>query len=636
MHLLSLENISKSYGDKVLFEKISLGVTDGDKIGLLGINGTGKSTLLKLVAGIEKPDSGEIIMGNRVRVEYLSQTPHFDDNATVLQQVFREDSSIIRLLRDYEHCMDKLESRPGDENLQEQLISLAQEMDVKDAWKLESDAKAILSRLGIRNFDQRIAELSGGQKKRVALAAALINPSDLLILDEPTNHIDMEAAKWLEEYLQKRKGALLMVTHDRYFLERVTDRIIELDRTKLYSYTGNYSRFLEIKLEREEMEKAVERKRQNILRNELTWIRKGVKARGTKQKARIERFEKLREEQVHFHDDKIKISAASSRLGKKVIELEKISKSLSGVDLIKDFDYIVLRDDRVGIIGPNGSGKSTLLNLIAGRIQADDGMIDRGETVKIGYFAQDNDYIDPNCRVIDYIKEMGEQLELSNGNFITASQMLERFLFPVHLQWAPVASLSGGERRRLYLLRILMEAPNVLLLDEPGNDMDIESLSILEDYLDDFSGAVIAVSHDRYFLDRVVDKIFAFESRGVIKKYSGNYNDYLLTCSQSSTGDESKVKESRKIKKQEKKVNDIPRFTYKEQREFEEIEMNIADTEDKLDMINSQIEGSACDYDRLQNLLDEQQEIQEHYDYLLERWVYLNEIADRIERNKKK
>lgn len=556
MNLLSAEGITKSYSEKKLFNNISLGINDGDKIGVIGINGTGKSTLLKVIAGVEELDDGRIIRSNGLQIEYLSQNPAFEEDSTVIQQVFKGNSPVMKLLREYEEALNN-NSSP------ERIMKLTQQIDLLNGWTLESEAKSILSKLGILDFTEKVGTLSGGQRKRIALAAALIQPSNLLILDEPTNHLDNDTIDWLEQYLNKRKGALLMVTHDRYFLDRVVNVIIELDRGNLYSYKGNYTEFLEKKSERMEREEASEAKRQNLLRKELAWIRRGAKARTTKQKARIDRFEKLSSQEVDIVEDKIDISVGSSRLGKKVIEINNISKAYGNRTLIKNFDYTVLRDDRIGIVGPNGMGKSTLINIIAGKLEGDGGYVDLGETVKIGLYSQETNFLKEDMRVIEYIRETAEYLTTAEGEKITASQMLERFLFPPESQWTPIEKLSGGEKRRLYLLKVLMEAPNVLLLDEPTNDLDIETLTILEDYIDNFQGAVIAVSHDRYFLDRIAEKIFAFKEGGEIVQYSGNYSDYRL----------------------------------KSQEEKEEVE----------------------------NKLEEK----------MERWIYLNDIAEKIEKEKK-
>jgi len=490
MHILSVEHLSKSYGEKVLFDDISFHIAEQQRIGLIGVNGTGKSTLLKILAGQETADSGQIVHAKSFRVEYLPQHPVFVERSTVLEQVFYGDTPLIQLLRQYEQAVADLQTDPHDEKKQARLYSLQSRMDAADAWEASTQAKTILTKLGIHNFTQQVHELSGGQRKRVALARALIQPADLLILDEPTNHLDNETVEWLEDYLSRYKGALLFVTHDRYFLNRVTTRICELDRGKLYSYEGNYAVFLEKKAEREEREAAAESKRQNLLRRELAWLRRGAKARTTKQKARVQRVEELRDRKVDGPVQTIEMSLGASRLGKTVMEIQHISKGYGERKLIDDFSYIVQPGDRVGIIGSNGSGKSTLLNMLAGRIQPDAGTIVVGQTVKLAYYTQENVEMDEGMRVIEYVKEAAEVIRTSDGQTITASQMLERFLFPPHLQWTPISRLSGGEKRRLYLLRTLMGEPNVLFLDEPTNDLDIQTLSILEDYLEHFPGTV--------------------------------------------------------------------------------------------------------------------------------------------------
>jgi len=520
MHLLSAENISKSYSEKKLLNEINLGINEGDKIGLIGINGTGKSTLLKIIAGVAKADGGIIIKGKAVRIEYLPQNPDFNPEATVLEQVFKGNAKIMKLIREYEEAI----GRP--DTASDIISNLTHEMDVMNAWNFQSEAKAILTRLGSLDLNALIDTLSGGQKKKIALAAALVNPSDLLILDEPTNHLDNDTIDWLEQYLNKRKGALLMITHDRYFLDRVVNQIAELENGNLYLYQGNYSYYLGKKIERVEMMEASEKKRQRLLKKELAWIKKGAKARTTKQKARIDRFNKLSEQAGTPVDEKLQISVASSRLGKKIITLENINKSFNHLKIIDDFSYSVLRNDRVGIVGPNGCGKSTLLNIICGRVGPDSGTVEVGKTVKIGLYSQEMQHLDGSLRVIEHIKETAEYLSTAEGYQISAAQMLERFLFPAALQWSLIEKLSGGEKRRLNLLKVLMEAPNILLLDEPTNDLDIETLAVLEDYLEDFNGAVIAVSHDRYFLDRMAEKIFAFAGDANIVQYPGNYTDF--------------------------------------------------------------------------------------------------------------
>jgi len=628
MILLSAENISKSYSEKKLLSKINLGINDGDKIGLIGVNGTGKSTLLKIIAGVEKGDEGGIGKGSSVRIEYLPQNPDFDPEATVLEQVFKGNNPIMKLIREYEEA---IRSQAASS---ERILQLTRDMDAMDAWNLESEARAVLTKLGSSDFNAKIGDLSGGQKKRIALAAALVNPSDLLVLDEPTNHLDNAAIDWLEQYLNRRKGALLMVTHDRYFLDRVVNQIIELDSGSLYSYKGNYSYFLEKKLEREEMEVATEKKRQCLLRQELAWIKKGAKARSTKQKARIDRFNKLNEQPQHGIEDKLHISVASSRLGKKTVELEHVSKAFDETKVIDNFTFVLPRNDRVGIVGPNGCGKSTLLNIICGSVMPDSGKVEVGETVRIGLYSQEIQHMDGSLRVIEYIKEGAEYLSTAEGYKISASQMLEKFLFPPTLQWALIEKLSGGEKRRLNLLRVLMEAPNILLLDEPTNDLDIETLVILEDYLEDFKGAVIAVSHDRYFLDRMAEKIFSFEGNGKIVEYTGNYSDFkeksisLLqeTGMPNNTVDKDKAAVNKNANTAEKPL----KFSFREQKEYAEIDVVIAELEEKLKKIMTKVDDASADYVLLQQLLIEKEAMEAQLGEKMERWVYLNEKAEHI------
>ncbi len=589
MNLITLENITKSYSEKILVDNISLGINEGEKIGIIGVNGTGKSTFLKIIAGMEEPDSGTVTKGNRVRIEYLSQSPDYDENATVIEQVFRGNSDEMSLLRDYEEVLEEINKNPSNEELNSKLIKLQGKIDALNLWGLESEAKVVLTKLGINDFEAKVSTLSGGQKKRVMLAAALITPSELLILDEPTNHLDNETINWLEEYLNSRKGSLLMITHDRYFLDRVTNRILELDQGRLFSYEGNYSVFLEKKMERMEMEQASEEKRQNLIRKELAWVRRGAKARTTKQKARLDRFDELVNRKVYDQDENVEISVMGSRLGKKIIEIENISKGFGEKQLIKDFRYIVTRQDRIGIVGENGVGKSTLIKMLEEKIMPDSGEIIKGETVRIACFSQDDEHMNPDMRAIEYIKEVAEYLQTATGERITASQMCEKFLFDGTLQWTPIGKLSGGERRRLHLLRVLMDSPNVLLLDEPTNDLDIETLKRLEDYLDDFGGVVITVSHDRYFLDRICNKIFAYEGNGDIRIYTGNYSDYLLTKEyeeainkQEKSTEKPKDLTEKKERVKEKKL----KFTYKEEREFETIDEDIENLENKISEID--------------------------------------------------
>lgn len=640
MNLITLENISKSYSEKILANNVSLGINEGEKIGLIGVNGTGKSSFLKIVAGVEEPDEGTVIKGNRVRIEYLAQTPDYDDNATVLEQVFKGNSEEMRILREYEELLEKIDKGEVKENDSERLIRLQGKIDALNLWDMESEAKNVLTKLGITNFEEKVGNLSGGQKKRIMLAAALITPCELLILDEPTNHLDNETISWLEEYLNSRKGALLMITHDRYFLDRVTNRILELDRGRLFSYDGNYSVFLEKKMERIAIEKASEEKRQNLMRKELAWVRRGAKARTTKQKARLQRFDELVNQEGFIENENIEISVMGTRLGKKIIEIEHLNKSFGDKKIVDDFNYIVLRSDRIGIVGPNGIGKSTLMGMIEGKVAPDSGEIIKGETVKIACFSQEDTHMHPEMRAIDYIKEAGEYLQTATGERITASQMCEKFLFNGTLQWTMIGMLSGGERRRLHLLRVLMEAPNVLLLDEPTNDLDIETLNRLEDYLDDFGGVVITVSHDRYFLDRICNKIFSYEGNGKIDIYTGNYGDYLLSKEEEAVNNKEKEVAVDKNKKEpsvdkNKNKGKVLKFSFKEQREFETIDEEIMTLEEKIEELDSLMAKHASEYGRLQELMEEKAKVEEELAFKYERWEYLNELAAQIEENKK-
>lgn len=640
MNLITLENISKSYSEKILANNVSLGINEGEKIGLIGVNGTGKSSFLKIVAGVEEPDEGTVTKGNRVRIEYLAQTPDYDDNATVLEQVFKGNSEEMRILREYEELLEKIDKGEVKENDSERLIKLQGKIDALNLWDMESEAKNVLTKLGITNFEEKVGNLSGGQKKRIMLAAALITPCELLILDEPTNHLDNETISWLEEYLNSRKGALLMITHDRYFLDRVTNRILELDRGRLFSYDGNYSVFLEKKMERIAIEKANEEKRQNLMRKELAWVRRGAKARTTKQKARLQRFDELVNQEGFIENENIEISVMGTRLGKKIIEIEHLNKSFGDKKIVDDFNYIVLRSDRIGIVGPNGIGKSTLMGMIEGKVAPDSGEIIKGETVKIACFSQEDTHMHPEMRAIDYIKEAGEYLQTATGERITASQMCEKFLFDGTLQWTMIGMLSGGERRRLHLLRVLMEAPNVLLLDEPTNDLDIETLNRLEDYLDDFGGVVITVSHDRYFLDRICNKIFSYKGNGKIDIYTGNYGDYLLSKEEEVVNNKEKEVAVDKNKKEpsvdkNKNKGKVLKFSFKEQREFETIDEEIMTLEEKIEELDSLMAKHASEYGRLQELMEEKSKVEEELAFKYERWEYLNELAAQIEENKK-
>lgn len=635
MNILTVEGITKKFGEKVLFDNISIGISTGDKIGVIGINGTGKSTLLKIIAGVEEADSGQIVTMNGIKIAYLPQIPVFDRNSTVIDYVFDNGSPIMSVIKEYEEIVAKIADNANDDKLNKRIIELNRIIDGENAWNIESDAKNILTKLGISDFYKDVSLLSGGQKKRVAIAAALIAPVELIILDEPTNHIDNETAYWLESYLEKSAKSLIMVTHDRYFLDRVANKTIELDKGKLYTYDGNYSDFLQLKAEREEIENASERKRRNFLRNELEWVRRGAKARTTKQKARLDRFNQISDINSPAKKENVEIGIGASRLGTKTIILENISKFYDGICYIDDFSYIIGKNDRVGIIGENGKGKSTLLKIMTGEVKPDNGFVEIGKTVKVGIFAQENDAMDENKRVIEYIKDVAEFIETGNIK-ISASQMLEKFLFNPEMQWSPISKLSGGEKRRLYLLKVLMGAPNILFLDEPTNDLDIETLTILEEYLDDFSGAVVTVSHDRYFLDKCVDRIFAFEN-GKIKQYEGGYSDYIEKKEQQafSVSDKNEKNQKEIGKKSWDKGKKAIKMSFKEQKEFEQINNVITELENKITELEKEISSAGADYVKLQELTTQKEETDKKLNDTLERWVYLNELAEKIENEKK-
>ncbi|GMX64636.1 ABC-F family ATP-binding cassette domain-containing protein [Paenibacillus elgii] len=638
MNIMTVEDLYKSYGEKVLFDGIHFQINEKERIGLVGVNGTGKSTLLKIMAGLESTERGKLIHANHFHVEYLPQNPSFDSDSTVLEQVFYGDTPMMQALREYEWALAELQLAPEDEKRQAKLFAAQQRMDATGAWDASTTAKTVLTRLGIRDFGQKVGTLSGGQRKRVAMARALIQPADLLILDEPTNHIDHETVQWLEEFLAKWRGALLLVTHDRYFLDRVTNRIFELDRGKLYSYEGNYAAFLEKKAERLEREAAEEDKRQNLLRRELAWLRRGAKARTTKQKARVERVVELRDRKVDGPAAQMDISLGASRLGKKIMELEEVGKSFEQRKIVDNFSYIVLPEDRIGIIGPNGTGKSTFLNMLAGRLEPDAGSIVTGPTVKLAYYTQESVEMDEKQRAIDYIKEAAEVVRTSSGESVTAAQMFERFLFTPAQQWTPIGKLSGGERRRLYLLRTLMGEPNVLLLDEPTNDLDIQTLTILEEYLEDFPGVVITVSHDRYFLDRTADHLFVFEGEGRIRRFFGNYTEYL----EASRSEKQAAAEERRETKaavetapaQQRESNRPRKLSYKEQKEWDEIEDKIAGLEDRLAQVKQDIENAGSDYTKAQELFKEEQELTQRLEEAMDRWTELSELVESIAQNK--
>ncbi len=599
MNLLTIEGISKSYTEKILLNQVSLGINEGDKIGILGINGTGKSTLLKVIAGVEEADKGTVTKGKKVRIAYLPQTPVLEENRTILENVVK--------------------GKKAEEKYR----------------NLAGEAKAMLERLGILDSSAYPIFLSGGQKKRIALVQALLTPADILVLDEPTNHLDYEMTEWLEGYLNRYRGVLVMVTHDRYFLDKVTNRIIEIDRGKLYSYMGNYAKFVEGKAQREEMILASERKKKSLYRMELEWMMRGARARSTKQKAHIQRFEQLRDREKISADKSVEIQSVSSRLGRKTIEINGISKGFDGNILISEFSYILLPGDRIGIVGSNGCGKSTLLKLIQGILEPDSGTVEVGQTVKIGYFSQENEALDETKRVIDYIRDVAEVIQTEDGT-VTASQMLERFLFTGAMQYTLIGKLSGGEKRRLYLLRVLMEAPNILILDEPTNDLDITTLTILEDYLKEFEGIVLAVSHDRYFLDKMAERIFAFEGNGIIRQYEGNFSDYKAALTtqtqvQQNQQKQDEEKETEKpLKNSWKKKEEKPKFRYAEKKEYESIEGEIAQLETQIAKLEEEINQYAADYEKLRILTEEKEETERILEEKMERWVYLNDLAEQI------
>lgn len=601
MNILNVEKVTKGYGDRTLLENVTLGINQGDKIGVIGVNGTGKSTLLKIIAGLETPDAGQVAKGSGVTVTYLPQNPEFLKDESIIAYVIKGKN------------------------------------DKNDNYNIESEAKKILTQLGVEDFDADISKLSGGQRKRIALARTLVAPSDILVLDEPTNHLDSEMVIWMEQYIKKFRGQIIMVTHDRYFLDNVTNKIVEIDNGNLYSYDTNYSGFLQMKTEREDMDQATERKRQNILRKELAWISRGCQARSTKQQARIDRYEDMkessREARASFEKQTLEMNSITTRLGKKTIELSHICKKYGERELIKDFSYIFLRDDRIGIIGKNGCGKSTLVKIITGLVAPDSGTVEIGETVKMGFFMQENEILNDTINVIEHVKNIGEYINTATGK-ITASQMCERFLFTPKMQWTPISKLSGGEKRRLYLLSVLMDSPNVLILDEPTNDLDIETLEILEDYLDNFAGIIITVSHDRYFLDRIVDRIFAFDGLGNLKQYEGGFSDYYdRTQAEEENANEGPTKsksiEDQKPKYVNERIQKL-KFTYAEQKEFDSIDDDIEKLEDLIEGFDADIADAATQYGRLNELMIEKELKEKELEIKMERWFYLNDLAEKI------
>ena len=633
MSIVTLQSVKKDFGIKELLKDASFSLDTNDKVGLIGTNGSGKSTLLKMIARLESIDSGQILVNSGAKIVYLPQQPDMDENHTVLEQVFADSGEQMNLVREYEELSDKLAHYPDDSQLMSRLSSVMQRMDSTGAWEVETNAKIILTKLGIADFDVKVGTLSGGYRKRIALAAALISEPDLLLMDEPTNHLDALSVEWLQSYLNRYRGALLLITHDRYFLDKVTNRIIEIDRGDIYNYTGNYSYYLEKKALAEESAVSTQRKHQGILRRELEWLKKGPKARSTKQKARIERAHALRDTEFKQLNGKVDISTVGRRIGKKVIELQNVSKGYNGRTLIKDFTYQFSPEDRIGIIGGNGAGKSTLMDIMTARIKPDSGTVEIGTTIHIGYFNQHSEElltaVNEDQRVIDYIKEEGEFIQISDGTKITASQMLERFLFPGNQQYAPINKLSGGEKRRLYLLRILISAPNVLILDEPTNDLDVQTLAVLEDYLEDFNGCVIVVSHDRYFLDRTVDRIFALEEGGGLRQYPGNYSIYL----DYKKAEEAEKQETQKpVIVEEKVVSPVTetkkrrRLSNWERREFEELEGKIAKLEADKTAVEKKLVTLAGNYSQVQKLYEEVETLKKNIDVATERWLELAEM----------
>ena len=603
MNLLTMEHITKAYTDRVLLNDVAFSINENEKIGVIGINGMGKSTLLKVAAGIEPYDEGKISIGNQVKICYLPQTPEFEEGTTVLR------------------------------------AAIADNVNELNQWTIEADARSMLNKLGFYDYDEKVEHMSGGQKKRIALVNALLTPADILVLDEPTNHLDNAMSEWLEEYLIGFRGAILMVTHDRYFLDRVATRIVEVDQGKLYSYPGNYSEFVKLKAERQDMALATERKRKSLLRTELEWLGRGARARSTKQKAHIDRIKAMQEIKDIQEEKKVVLDSVASRMGNKTIELQNISKSYGARKLIDDYSYIFLKNDRIGIIGPNGCGKTTLLKIINGIVKPDNGAIEIGQTIRIGYFSQENEYMDASMKVIDYVKEVGEYVTTSDGK-ITASQMLERFLFDGAMQWSKIEKLSGGEKRRLYLMRVLMSAPNVLILDEPTNDLDIQTLTILEDYLDHFDGIIITVSHDRYFLDRIVNRIFSFEGDGKVRQFEGGYSDYLIrkeldtemSLKGHAAGIEEQPKKAESSSKDTWKQREPKlKFTFKEQREFESIDDDIAKLEEKIETLDAQIAANATNSVKLRELMEKKEETENALDEKMDRWVYLNDLNEKIQ-----
>lgn len=634
MNIISLENVSKNYGIKPLFDNVSIGFEDTDKIGIIGANGSGKSTFLKTVAGTETPDTGKVVRANGKTLAFLSQNPSFDEEKTVLETIFAASSGVMKTIRDYEIACHELAIEYSDAKL-EKVSKLQHELEINGGWEIETNAKNVLTKLGITDTSAQMKTLSGGQRKRVALAHELIVKPDILILDEPTNHLDADTIAWLEDYLRRYTGALLLVTHDRYFLDRVTNRIFEIDRGTVQAFGGNYAYYLEKKEEQETLRATEGHKREQLIKKELAWLRRGAKARTRKSKHRIAAAYDLMSQPKEKAKAEMDIAIGSKRLGTKIIELHEVSKSYGERKLLEDFTYILKRDDRIGIIGANGSGKTTLLEMITNRTKNDTGEIIIGETVHVGYYDQESRALNEEQRVIDYIKEVAEYVTTVEGNQITASQMLEKFLFPPSAQYSVIGNLSGGERRRLYLLRILMSEPNVLLLDEPTNDLDIPTLIALEEYLDDFGGALIVVSHDRYFLDRTIDTVFKFEGDGKVREFPGDYSSYLEITEREEAEKKEAEKEAEAhasaraenaVKTQEKPKSN--KLSFKERREFETLETEIAASENRLADLEKELTEFATDAYKLNQLISEQEKLNEKLETDTERWLELSERAD--------
>ena len=630
MNIVSLENVSKNYGFRPLFENVTIGLEDRDKVGIIGANGSGKTTFLRILAGLEEPDTGRVVRAKGKTLAFLSQNPAYDENLNVLETIFASSSGVMRTIRDYEAACHDLAAGATDANLLHRMAELQHDLETNGGWEIEANARAVLTKLDITDTSAKMGTLSGGQRKRVALAHELIFKPDILILDEPTNHLDADTIEWLESYLARYTGMLLLVTHDRYFLDRVTDRILEVDRASVQSFGGNYAYYVEKKAEQEELREVEGHKREQLIKKELAWLRRGAKARTRKSKHRIAAANSLMAAPKEAAKENVDIAIGSKRLGSKVVEINGVSKSYGGNNLIEGFTYLLKRDDRIGIIGPNGSGKTTLLDMITGRVTPESGEIEIGQTVHIGYYDQESRALNDDQRVIDYIRDVAEYVTTVDGTQITAGKMLEKFLFTPAAQYAVIGNLSGGERRRLYLLRVLMGSPNVLLLDEPTNDLDIPTLIALEEYLDDFAGALIVVSHDRYFLDRTIENVFRFEPGGKVREFAGDYSAYLEAVERDE-GERKTVDAARPKPAAQPIAADKPqlkKLTFKENRELEELEKRIAAAEARLPAIEKELALAASDAGRVHELFTEQQTLESQLDADMTRWAELAERAE--------